>query len=91
MMLKKMCKPRGAAGALYMNKGRNLIIEKRVSAEKMERKTKEYQYFVLKDIFSERNLKKCINEIKKILTKNEECNKGLVKPLHGREDLVLYI
>jgi len=57
----------------------------------MRKKTKEYQAFVLKDIFSERNLKKCINGIKNILTKNEECDKGLVKPLHGREDMVLYI
>ena len=89
MMLKKMCKPRGVAGALHINKGQNLIIERRVSAEKMRKKTKEYQYFVLKDIFSEGNLKKCINGIKNILTKNEECDKGLVKPLHGRGDMVL--
>ena len=86
-----MCKIRGVAGASYINKGQNLIIERRVSAEKMRKKTKEYQYFVFEDIFSERNLKKCINGMKNILTKNEECDKGLVKPLHGRGDTVLYI
>ncbi|KYK38143.1 MAG: hypothetical protein AYK18_07870 [Theionarchaea archaeon DG-70] len=86
-----MCKIRGVAGALYINKGQNLIIERRVSAEEMRKKIKEYQVFVLKDIFSERNLKKCINGIKNILQKNEECDKGLVKPLHGRGDTVLYI
>jgi len=68
---------------LHTNKGQNLIIERRVSAEEIGEKTKEYQYFVLEDIFSERNLKKCINGIKNILTKNEECDKGLVT-LHGR-------
>ena len=83
-----MCKIRGVAGALYINKGQNLIIERRVSAEEVRKKTKEYQAFVLRDIFPERNLKKCINGIKNILTKNEECDKGLVKPLYGREDMV---
>jgi len=76
MMLKKICEIRGVAGALYINKGQNLIIERRVSAEKIGEKTKEYQYFVLKDIFSEKNLKKCINGMKNILTKNEECDKS---------------
>ncbi|MBU7028396.1 MAG: hypothetical protein HXS48_15795 [Theionarchaea archaeon] len=83
-----MRKPKGVAGALYINKGLNLIIERRVSAEKMRKKTREYQYFAFNKIFSERNLKKCINGIKNILTKNE-CDKGLVKPLHGRGNTVL--
>jgi len=62
-------KPRGAAGMLHTNKGQNLIIESRVSADEIGEKTKKYQIFVLKDIFSEKNLKKCINGIKNILKK----------------------
>jgi len=86
-----MCKIRGVAGALYINKGQTLIIERRVSADEMRKKTKEYQAFVFKDIFSENELKKYINGIKNILQKNEECDKGLVKPLHERGDMILYI
>ena len=38
----------------------------------MRKKTKEYQTFVFKDIFSEYKLKKYMNEIKNILQKNGE-------------------
>jgi len=38
--------------------GRKKLFEKRVSVEEMREKTKEYQYFALKDIFSEYELKR---------------------------------
>ncbi|MBU7029406.1 MAG: hypothetical protein HXS48_20895 [Theionarchaea archaeon] len=41
----------------------------------MERKTKGYQAFVLKDIFSEDGLKEYLNGIKNILQKNTKCSK----------------
>jgi len=41
----------------------------------MERKTKEYQYFVLNDIFSEYKLKECLNGIKNIIQKNTKYSK----------------
>ena len=56
---------------LHTNKGQNLVILRRVSVEEIGEKTKEYQYFVLNKIFSEKNLKKCINGIKNIIQKNE--------------------
>lgn len=43
----------------------NLNIEKCISEEKMRRKTKEYQTFVLKGIFLEYELKEYINSIEK--------------------------
>jgi len=55
--------------------GRKWLYEKRVSIEEMKRKTKEYQAFVLKDIFPEKKLKKCMNGIKNIVRK-KECDKG---------------
>jgi len=76
MMLKKMCENRrGAAGMLHTNKGENLIIERRVSANEIEEKTKEYQYFVLNDIFSEYELKNYLNRIKNIIQKNTKYSK----------------
>ena len=36
----------------------------------MRKKTKEYQIFVLKDIFPEKKLKEYMNKIKNILQKN---------------------
>jgi len=52
--------------------GRKKLFEKRISADEMERKTKEYQAFVLKDIFSEYELKEYMDGIKNILQKNGE-------------------
>jgi len=48
----------------------NLNIEKCMSKDEIMKKTKEYQTFVLKDIFSEYEPKKYINSIKKIVQKN---------------------
>jgi len=40
------------------------------SEDEMRKKTKEYQTFVLKDIFLEYKLKEYINSMKKIVQKN---------------------
>jgi len=42
MILKKMCEARRAAGILHINKGQNLIAERRVSAEEMRKKQKNH-------------------------------------------------
>ena len=60
---------------VHTNKGQNPVIERRVSAKEIGGKTKEYQYFVLKDIFSENELKEYLNEIKNIIQKNTKCSK----------------
>ena len=60
---------------LHTNKGQNLTIERRVSVEEIGEKTKEYQYFVLNDIFSENELKEYLNEIKNIIQKNTKYSK----------------
>jgi len=57
--------------------GRKKLFEKRISADEMRKKTKEYQTFVLKDIFPEYKLKKYINKIKNILQKNGESDKEI--------------
>ena len=49
--------------------GRKWLFEKRVSAYEIGEKTKEYQIFVLKDIFPGEKLKKCMNGIKNIVQK----------------------
>jgi len=50
-------------------------IEKCISVEEMKKKTKEYQTFVLEDIFSEYELKELMNGIEKIVQKNSEDKK----------------
>jgi len=52
--------------------GRKRLFEKRISADEMRKKTKEYQIFVLKDIFPEYKLKEYMNKIKNIVQKNGE-------------------
>jgi len=52
--------------------GRKRLFEKRISADEMRKKTKEYQTLVLKDIFPEYKLKEYINKIKNLLQKNGE-------------------
>jgi hypothetical protein len=47
-----------------------------ISEDKIKKKIKEYQTFVLKDIFSEYELKKYINGIEKIMQKNDGCHKN---------------
>ncbi|MBU7030588.1 MAG: hypothetical protein HXS48_26885 [Theionarchaea archaeon] len=75
----KFVDPLVSTGYLFRDRhpvdGRKKIFEKRVSAEEMKKKTKEYQAFVLKDIFSEDELKEYMNGIKNILQKNGE-NEG---------------
>ncbi|MBU7029155.1 MAG: hypothetical protein HXS48_19625 [Theionarchaea archaeon] len=44
----------------------------------MERKTKEYQYFVLNYIFTENELKEYLKEIKNILQKNTKYSKEVI-------------
>jgi len=72
----KFIDPLVSTGYLFRDRhpvdGRKKIFEKRVSAEEMKRKTKKYQTFVLKDIFSEDELKEYMNGIKNILQKNGE-------------------
>ena len=51
---------------------RKWLFEKRISAEEMRKKTKEFQTLVLKDIFPEYKLKEYMNKIKNILQKNGE-------------------
>jgi hypothetical protein len=50
---------------------KDLILE-----DKIKKKIKEYQTFVLKDIFSEYELKEYINGIEKIIQKNDGCHKN---------------
>ena len=47
-----------------------------ISEDKIKKKIKEYQTFVLKDIFSEYELKEYINGIEKIVQKNDGCHKN---------------
>jgi hypothetical protein len=47
-----------------------------MSEDKIKKKIKEYQTFVLKDIFSEYGLKEYINGIEKIVQKNGGCHKN---------------
>ena len=49
--------------------------EKKVFLEEMRKKTKGYQYFVLKVVFPENELKEYLNEIKNIMQKNTKCSK----------------
>ncbi len=55
--------------ATDLDDGRKWLFERRVSAEEIKKKTKEYQYFVFNKIFTEKMLKKCINGIKNIMQK----------------------
>jgi len=52
-----------------LDDGRKWLFERRVSAEEIKKKTKEYQYFVFNKIFSEKNLKEYLNGIKNIIQK----------------------
>jgi len=52
--------------------GRKKIFEKRISEEEIIKKTKEYQTFVLKDIFSEYELKEYLESVEKIVQKNNK-------------------
>ena len=52
--------------------GRKRLFEKRIFTDKIRKKTKKYQIFVLKDIFPEYSLKKYMNRIKNIVQKNGE-------------------
>ena len=47
-----------------------------MSEDKIKKKIKEYQTFVLKDIFSEYELKEYINGIEKIVQKNDGCQEN---------------
>ena len=57
--------------------GRKKLFEKRISADEMRKKTKEYQTFVLKDIFSEDELKEYMDGIKNIVQKNGESDEEI--------------
>ena len=56
--------------------GRKKLFENLISEDKIKKKIKEYQTFVLKDIFSEYELKEYINGIEKIIQKNDGCQKN---------------
>jgi hypothetical protein len=58
-----------------------------MSEDKIKKKIKEYQTFVLKDIFSEYGLKEYINGIEKIVQKMMVVKKmGFVKIMCGKHE-----
>ena len=70
--------------------GRKKLFEKRISAEEMRKKTKEYQTFVLKDIFPEEKLKEYMNKIKNKLQKNSESDEEFGDEFTGNGNVWFY-